>query len=247
MKTKVKIARFAIILLILVVIITFASIAIASAIDRRCMDVETSNVDYTDSLKKYNKTYSYKNKDSFENFEVEYRGKIVVTKDDKDILSISPKGFFTVSKSSFGNKRKIHIYTDARGKLIKEYYEGKGKKDFNTQGKAWLSDILPDLILQTGISAEERIERLSKKSFSAVLDELEKLDNIKYYNKSHVNFVFYHSKTEYSRNVFYLYQKIIVDKYKLTKNELYNFLKYVKEPTHRLKPTISIIFQYRTF
>ena len=39
---------------------------------------------------------------------------------------------------------------------------------------------------------------------------------------------FFSSKTEFSRNVYNLYLKIVADKYQMTKNELYNFLKYVK-------------------
>jgi len=229
MKTQLKIARLVIILLIFIVIITFASMASASAIDKKCMNIEITNDDYLDSLKKYNRVYTYRNNDSFENFEVKYKGKIVVTSDDTDILSISPNGFFTITKSSFGNKRKIHISADSRGRLTKEYYEGKGKKEFGKDGKEWLDNILPDIILHTGISAEERINRLAKKSFSAVLDELDKLNNIKYHNKSNVNFGIYRSKTEYSRNVFDLYLKIVTDKHELTNNELYNFLKYVKK------------------
>ena len=203
--------------------------ASAAAIDIKCMNIESPSDDFLDSLKKYNRVYTYRNDDSFENFEVKYKGKIVVTSNDKDILSISPGGFFTVTKSSFGNKRKIHISADNRGRLNKEYYEGKSKKDFDKNGKEWLEDVLPEIILHTGISAEERINRLAKKSFSEVLSELDKLDDIGYYNKSNLNFVFYRSKTEYSRNVFYLYLKIITDKHKMTNNELYNFLKYVKK------------------
>ncbi len=223
MKIQLKVTRFIILLLILIVIITFASMATASAIDIKCVNLENPNDDYLDSLKKYNRVYTYRNDDSFENFEVEYKGKIVVSDDDKDIVSISPGGFFTVIKSSFGNKRKIYISADNNGGLTKEYFEGKSKKDFNKDGKEWLSDILPDLVLQTGISAEERIERLVRKSFMALLNELEKLDNSKFYNTSNVSFGIYCSKTEYSRNVFYLYLKIIADEHQMTKNELYNF------------------------
>ena len=172
MKTQLRLTRLLIIFLILVVIITFASMASAAAIDIKCMNIESPSDDFLDSLKKYNRVYTYRNDDSFENFEVKYKGKIVVTSNDKDILSISPGGFFTVTKSSFGNKRKIHISADNRGRLNKEYYEGKSKKDFDKNGKEWLEDVLPEIILHTGISAEERINRLAKKSFSEVLSEL---------------------------------------------------------------------------
>jgi hypothetical protein len=197
------------------------------AISITCALMEMPGKQVPDSLEKYTKTYKFINNDSFENFEVEYRGNIVVTPDDKNIQSISRNGFIKISKSSFGNKRRIHIQADANGNLKKEYYEGKGKKDFSKGGKEWLADILLDVARKTGISAEERIRRLSKKGFEAMLAELEEIEDIKFYNQTNV-FIFYNTKTKYSQNVYYLYSKIITDNYRLSKNDLYKFLKKVR-------------------
>ncbi|RLD76039.1 MAG: hypothetical protein DRJ07_17000, partial [Bacteroidetes bacterium] len=218
-------------------LITFAIIATLvgfgyqtklKAVGMTCALIETPINQVPDSLEKYTKTYKFINNDSFENFEVEYRGNIVLTPNDKDIQSISKNGFIKISKSSFGNKRRIHIYADANGNLKKEYYEGKSKQDFNKGGQEWLNDILLDVARKTGISAEERIRRLAKKGFEPILAELEEIEDIKFYNQTNV-FIFYNTKTRYSQNVYYLYCKILTDNYKLGKNDLYKFLKKVRD------------------
>ena len=216
-----------IIFVLIATMFSFGNQTLLSAINIPYRNMETPINQVSNKLEKYTKTYKFINNDSFENFEVEYRGKIVITSDDKDILSISKKGFLKISKSSFGNKRRIHIYTDFNGKLQKEYYEGKRKKDFSKKGKEWLADILVDVARKTGISAEERIRRLSKKGFEAILAKLEEIEEIKFYNQTNV-WIFYNSRTKYSLNVYNLYNKIIVDNYKLSKNDLYKFLKKVK-------------------
>ncbi|OQX97574.1 MAG: hypothetical protein B6I20_12335 [Bacteroidetes bacterium 4572_117] len=217
------------------------------AISETCALLETPKNQVPDSLQKYTKTYKFINNDSFENFEVEYRGNIVVTPDDKDIQSISKNGFIKISMSSFGNKRRIYIYSDSRGKLQKEYYEGKGKKDFNKGGKEWLADILLDVSRKTGISAEERIRRRAKKGFEAILIELREIEEIRFENQTNI-WIFYNTKTKYSQNVYYLYCKIITDNYRLKKNELYKFLKNVAHiSSNSTKATIlrNILDKYK--
>ena len=226
MKIELKITRFFIILLILVVLIVFASIASASAIDRKCINIENPIDDYLDSLKKYTKEHHFRQVDNFKSFEVKYKGRIILSHDDKDIASISPGGYFTVQKSSFGNKRKIRIYSNGN-KLVKEYFEGKTKKDFNKDGKDWLSEILPRLIYQTGIGAEDRMKHLMRNSFAAILDELDKVYSFGRKGQTKVG-ITYQYESNFGSNAYNLYMKIIADKYKMSKNELYNYLKYVK-------------------
>ena len=212
---------------IIATILSFGHQTSLKAIGMSCALMEMPGNQVPDSLEKYTKTYKFINNDSFENFEVEYRGNIVITPNDKDIQSISKNGFIKISKSSFGNKRRIHIQADANGNLQKEYYEGKSKKDFSKGGQEWLNDILLEVTRKTGISAEERIRRLAKKGFEPILAELEEIEDIKFYNQTNV-FIFYNTKTRYSQNVYYLYCKIITDNYKLGKNDLYKFLKQVR-------------------
>ncbi|MDN5204421.1 hypothetical protein QQ008_23715 [Fulvivirgaceae bacterium BMA10] len=109
-------------------------------------------------------------------YELKYRGTIELTDDDTDIKSISPGGYFKVSKTTFGNKRSIYIENKG-GQLVKEYYVGRRQEPFIPDGKAWLADILPEVIRNTGIGAEKRVLRIYRKSgVNGVLNEISKID-----------------------------------------------------------------------
>ncbi len=109
------------------------------------------------------------------NFHIEYEGDIKVSDDDKDILSISKGGFIEIKKSSFGKKRRIVIEAES-GTLKKRYFVGWSEKSFIPEGKAWLAEILPDIVRNTGIGAEYRVKRIYQKGgITAVLNEIDKL------------------------------------------------------------------------
>ena len=111
-------------------------------------------------------------------FNVEMRGKIELTDDDRDIKSISDDGYLEINKTVFGSKRTIVIESLGGGKMKKEYYEGRSKMDWNTQGQKWLSEILPDLVHTSTIGAEGRVNRFYKQGgANAVLDEIEEIDS----------------------------------------------------------------------
>ena len=119
------------------------------------------------------KSFRWSNNSVLQDFNVEYRGDIELTDDDKDIKSISPGGFLEISKTTFGNRREI-IIRESGGQLVREYYEGRTKVPFDPNGKAWLGDILPDLVRSTGIAARSRVNRFYKKSgVNGVMDEIE--------------------------------------------------------------------------
>ncbi len=105
-------------------------------------------------------------------FNVEMRGKIEVTDDDKDIKSISPDGYLEINKITFGTKRSI-VITPEGGGLKREYYEGREKLPYEPEGRKWLSEILPELLRSTTIAAESRVARFYKKGgTTAVLNEI---------------------------------------------------------------------------
>lgn len=175
----------------------------------------------------------YKSKDSFSAYEIEYKGKIVVSDDDKQIKSISPDGYLRITKSSFGNSRKIEIESDSKGNLTKKYFDGRKEEAFSPNGEEWLEEILIDVIRKTGIGGKERIMRIyNKGGVSAVLDEIdnfEKTGGYSYY-KSTNHALFYFESIEYSGyNVKYLYYKTLVNEIKLNKEELIKVLKAITE------------------
>jgi hypothetical protein len=105
-------------------------------------------------------------------FNVEMRGKIDVTDDDKDIKSISPDGYLEINKVTFGTKRTLVITPEGNG-LKREYYEGREKLPYEPEGRKWLSEILPELLRTTTIAAESRVARFYKSGgTNAVLNEI---------------------------------------------------------------------------
>ncbi|MBT1704965.1 hypothetical protein [Chryseosolibacter indicus] len=109
-------------------------------------------------------------------FNIELRGKIELTDDDKDIKSISDDGYLEINKTVFGSKRTVIIESQGGGKVKKEYYEGRTKMGWEN-GKAWLGEILPELVRSSTIGAEDRVNRFYiKGGTTAVLEEIERLE-----------------------------------------------------------------------
>jgi hypothetical protein len=109
-------------------------------------------------------------------FNIEYRGKIEVTDDDKDIKSLSDGGYLEISKAVFGSKRTIIVESLGGGKMSKEYYEGRTKLEWEAKGREWLAEILPGVVRSSAIGAEGRINRYyNKGGVPAVMEEISRL------------------------------------------------------------------------
>jgi hypothetical protein len=110
-------------------------------------------------------------------FKIEYEGEIIFSDDDSDIKDISRGGYIEIKKSSFGRSRRIIIEKEG-GKLIRKFYIGWSEKEYYPDGKNWLSDILPDILRSTTISAKSRVDRFyNKGGANAVLSEVKKMDS----------------------------------------------------------------------
>jgi hypothetical protein len=122
--------------------------------------------------------FRWNSSDDNTDFNIEMRGKIELSDDDKDIKSISDDGYLEISKTVFGSKRSILIESLGGGQVKKEYYEGRTKMPWEPNGKAWLGEILPEVVRSSTIGSENRVNRLFKKGgTSAVLSEIGKLEN----------------------------------------------------------------------
>ncbi|MBL7870337.1 MAG: hypothetical protein JNM78_01905 [Cyclobacteriaceae bacterium] len=126
---------------------------------------------------------TYKNSDGFNSFNIEIRGTVEVTDDDKDIKSMSSDGYLEITKTSFGSRRTIKISTE--GKLIKrEYFEGRSAVNYEPEGRKWLAEILPEVVRTTTIAAESRVNRFyAKGGTQGVLNEIDQMKSD--YIKSH--------------------------------------------------------------
>jgi hypothetical protein len=106
-------------------------------------------------------------------FNIEFRGKIEVTDDDKDIKSISSDGYLEISKTVFGSKRSIRIESEGGGRIRKEYFEGRTRKEWEPAGRQWLSEILPEIVRTTTLGADGRVDRFYRQGGAkGVLSEI---------------------------------------------------------------------------
>lgn len=111
-------------------------------------------------------------------FNIESRGKIEVTDDDKDVKSLSPDGYLEISKTVFGSKRKIIIEAAGGGQISRTYYEGRNQLPWDPNGKKWLAEILPEVVRKTTIGAQGRVNRIfSKGGVMAVVTEIGQMES----------------------------------------------------------------------
>jgi hypothetical protein len=116
-------------------------------------------------------------------FNVEMRGKIEITDDDKDIKSMSSDGYLEINKTVFGSRRTLIITPEGNG-LKREYYEGRTQLPFEPEGRKWLAEVLLELVRTTTLGAESRVSRFYKQGGSAaVVSEITKMesDYVKYH------------------------------------------------------------------
>ncbi len=119
---------------------------------------------------------SFKHSNGFNSFNIDIRGTIEITDDDKDIKSMSPDGYLEITKTTFGSKRTIKITAESNT-LKREYFDGRTPVSYEPEGRKWLSEILPEVVRTTRVAAESRVNRYYKKGgVPAVLDEINKLD-----------------------------------------------------------------------
>lgn len=112
-----------------------------------------------------------------QSLQIEHEGKVSIGPDDKSISSISEGGYLNIRKKTFGNLRELRI--ERMGNRLQYTYKEGGKLvPFTPEGKAWLADILPELVHSTRIGAESRVDRMYKQGGSrAVLADLAKMNS----------------------------------------------------------------------
>jgi SOS response regulatory protein OraA/RecX len=120
---------------------------------------------------------TFRHSNGISSFNVEMRGKIELTDNDKDIKSMSADGYLEITKTVFGSRRSIVITPDGSG-LKREYYEGRTKVAFEPNGRKWLSEIMTELVRSTTIGAESRVNRFYKQGgANSVVNEIKQLES----------------------------------------------------------------------
>lgn len=110
-----------------------------------------------------------------ESLQVKHDGRITIGPDDRSVTAMDENGYLSIQKSISGKTREVRINRQD-GSLHYEYKEDGRSKPFDPEGKAWLADILPDLLRTTTIGAASRVDRIySQGGVQAVISELPNL------------------------------------------------------------------------
>lgn len=106
--------------------------------------------------------------------ELKMRGEVTLSDDDAEIVSISPGGYFILTERKKLTVRKVRIEADRSGRLS---YTGNAA-DTDEAGRAWVASILPGLVEESGLWAEQRARRLLKSDgIDGVLEAITRIDS----------------------------------------------------------------------
>jgi len=100
-------------------------------------------------------------------------GAIEFTDDDRDVKSLSPGGHFRLEEGTWLSGRAYDVKADSAGKLTKTYSVGWSAKPLDSEGRAWLGRLLPQVIRDSGIGAGSRVARILRQGGpQAVITEI---------------------------------------------------------------------------
>lgn len=102
-------------------------------------------------------------------------GKIAFSDDERDVASLSAGGTASFEETRAGVTHRIE-FAERNGKLERRYFVDRREQPLDAAGNAWLAELLPSLIRESGIGAEARVQRLYTAGGAArVLDEIERI------------------------------------------------------------------------
>ncbi|MEQ8807650.1 MAG: hypothetical protein RIE59_01170, partial [Imperialibacter sp.] len=143
-----------------------------------CFAIVTAQAAGEDSLK--TKTYrnDFKMVGNASSLEIKVRGSVKVNDADTEVTAITPGGYLTIRKTTFGNKKELTISSNDAGQLSYEFYDNRTQINFEPEGRKWLADVLLEVIHSTGVAAEDRVKRFYRKGgVDAVIDEIGEINS----------------------------------------------------------------------
>jgi hypothetical protein len=112
--------------------------------------------------------------------EVRYTGAIAVSDDDRDILEITPRDYLSIIEEGFGFgvAKKLELRGRADKTIERKYIVDGRETPYEPEGKAWLEEMLPDVVRRSGLAAQARLERILKaQGVAGVLAEISLLES----------------------------------------------------------------------
>jgi hypothetical protein len=105
--------------------------------------------------------------------EIKARESLEFTDDDADIKSISRDGYLMIEEARGGTTRKWEVRQGADGRPQSSFYLRGQAHPLDPDARAWLAEVLPDVIRNTAIGARARVLRIKRqRGAGGVLDEI---------------------------------------------------------------------------
>jgi hypothetical protein len=106
--------------------------------------------------------------------ELEVTGSVEFTDDDRDVKTLSPRAYFSLKESRWWlNSRRYQVTADGSGHLTRSYFVDGQTKAMDDEGRAWLMQVMPEVIRETGAGAGPRVQRiLRERGPTGVLAEI---------------------------------------------------------------------------
>lgn len=128
-----------------------------------------------------------------ENIKISTNGDIEFNDEYTDVKAMSDDAYIKISMVSFGMRRKLYIHSDD-GRINYRYFEGSKEVDFEPKGRAWMKKMLPDIVRNSGLDLENRVNKMYQKGgISGFLKELEETDS-DYYRSRMVRYLLKNNK-----------------------------------------------------
>jgi len=112
--------------------------------------------------------------------EVNVRGTVEFSDDDRDVKNLTPGGYFQVEENRLlvFTGRRYEITADSSGRLSRAYFDHGHATPLDNQGQAWLMGVMPEVIRRTGLGAGPRIQRILRQSgVAGVLSEISRIQD----------------------------------------------------------------------
>ena len=122
------------------------------------------------------RTYIVKNNRT--SLEVEMKGDIELNEDESEVIAISRGGYLEIKEKKQGVRHHVLIEGESGGRMSFSYKRNGKRLDYEDMDKRWFSEVLLQIIRETGVDAERRVGRLlARGGTDLVLDEVELIDS----------------------------------------------------------------------
>ena len=127
--------------------------------------INETEADRSDIKMRYN--------DGDHSLEIRAKGGLEFTDNDSDVKSLGQDGYLMIEEQRGSMSRRLEVSPGADGQPQRSFFVRGQAHVFDQEGRAWLAQILPDVIRNTAIGARARVQRIYRqRGADGVLDEI---------------------------------------------------------------------------